>query len=170
VSSKRSNDNGLTVKQQRFIREYAKDHNGTQAAIRAGYPKAGAGVAANRMLKNPKILALVNKKTGEVLSTLDVSVERILRERARLAFYDPRKFFDSEGNLLPITDLDDDTAMSLCGMDISEVKLGDDSKIITRKIKMVDKDKALTALEKHLGMYKSDDAGALAFNIYIDLR
>ena len=36
----------LTLRQEKFIREYAKDGNGTQAAIRAGYSKKGADVQA----------------------------------------------------------------------------------------------------------------------------
>ena len=42
----------LSAKQVRFVAEYLVDGNGTQAAIRAQYGVAGAGVAAMRLLKN----------------------------------------------------------------------------------------------------------------------
>lgn len=48
----------ITPKQKRFCLEYVVDHNGTQAAIRAGYsptnPNA-AGVMAHELLRIPKI-------------------------------------------------------------------------------------------------------------------
>lgn len=42
----------LTQRQQSFISEYAKDHNATQSAIRAGYSPNGARVAGHRLLTN----------------------------------------------------------------------------------------------------------------------
>ena len=49
----------LSPKARKFVTEYLKDFNGTQAAIRAGYSSTGAGVTANRLLKNPKIHDMV---------------------------------------------------------------------------------------------------------------
>lgn len=46
-----SNASALSAKQTRFVAEFLIDANGTQAAIRAGYGVAGAGVAAMRLLK-----------------------------------------------------------------------------------------------------------------------
>ena len=40
----------LTNKQQAFCREYVKDSNGSQAAIRAGYSTAGAKVRGSELL------------------------------------------------------------------------------------------------------------------------
>lgn len=41
----------LTKRQQAFIREYNRDNNATQAAIRAGYSAKTAGAAGSRLLK-----------------------------------------------------------------------------------------------------------------------
>jgi len=64
-------------KRKAFINEFIKDHNGTQAAIRAGYGKAGARVTASRLLANTNISnavkALVDErsmKAEEVLTRL----------------------------------------------------------------------------------------------------
>lgn len=45
----------LTPKQQRFVDEYLRDLNATQAAIRAGYSARSAEVTSSRLLGNPKI-------------------------------------------------------------------------------------------------------------------
>jgi len=41
----------LTEKQKRFVAEYIKDYNATQAAIRAGYSEQTAYSQGNRLLK-----------------------------------------------------------------------------------------------------------------------
>ena len=45
----------LTPKQRRFVAEYLKDHNGTQAAIRAGYSEHSAGTMAQQLLAKTHI-------------------------------------------------------------------------------------------------------------------
>jgi len=42
----------LTLKQPRFVAEYLKDLNATQAAIRAGYSRKTAEVQGSRLLRN----------------------------------------------------------------------------------------------------------------------
>lgn len=53
----------LSLKQQRFAEEYLLDGNGTQAALRAGYAQSGAGVQAERLLKNANVLEVI--KAGQ---------------------------------------------------------------------------------------------------------
>ncbi|MBN5145921.1 terminase small subunit [Stenotrophomonas maltophilia] len=43
----------LTPKQQRFVQEYLKDQNGTQAAIRTGYSEKTAKQQGSRLLTEP---------------------------------------------------------------------------------------------------------------------
>lgn len=45
----------MTHKQLKFITEYTKDFNATQAAIRAGYSKKSAYSIGQELLKNPEI-------------------------------------------------------------------------------------------------------------------
>jgi phage terminase small subunit len=48
--SRRNPPAEFTPKQLRFVEEYLKDLNGTQAAIRAGYSARTAAVQASRLL------------------------------------------------------------------------------------------------------------------------
>ena len=54
----------LNPKQARFVQEYLVGLNATQACLRAGYSKRGAGNAGNRLLKHPGVAAaiLIGKK------------------------------------------------------------------------------------------------------------
>jgi phage terminase small subunit len=79
----------LTAKQLKFTREYAKDGNGTQAAIRAGYAPNSARIEASRLLTNVNIGKAVTKfqenhrlKTEVTIESLAAELEHD-RDRAR---------------------------------------------------------------------------------------
>lgn len=82
----------LTPKQVRFIEEYLVDLNGTQAAIRAGYSPDSATVQASKMLTLPKIQEALTAKQSKRAARLEVSVDRIEKELARIAFADMKRF------------------------------------------------------------------------------
>lgn len=143
----------LTPKQKRFIDEYLIDLNATQAAIRAGYSNKTAYSIGQENLKKPEIQKVISQKQKEHSEKTGITIERVLKERARLAFFDPRKLFNSDGSPKSIHELDDDTAAVLAGIDV--VNIGNDEMGAGQvlKIKLSDKTSSLTALERHLGMY-----------------
>lgn len=51
----------LTMRRELFCREYIKDLNGTQAAIRAGYKADNARQEASELLTNPDIVSRVKE-------------------------------------------------------------------------------------------------------------
>ncbi|AHZ77246.1 MULTISPECIES: terminase small subunit [Pseudomonas] len=55
----------LTAKQQRFVDEYLKDLNATQAAIRAGYSKKTAASIGQENLRKPEIEKALRSATQE---------------------------------------------------------------------------------------------------------
>lgn len=67
-------------KQKLFCREYVKDYNGTQAAIRAGYSPKTASVQASRLLKKSDILELIRKNQQEVLNSTCLSEEKLINK------------------------------------------------------------------------------------------
>ncbi len=101
-----------------FVREYLFDLNGTRAAVAAGYSSKTASVAASRMLRKVKVQALLKQRMEERQQRLDISADRVLRELARIAFFDPRKLFNHDGSLKDIAELDDDTAAAIAGVEI----------------------------------------------------
>lgn len=56
----------LTPKQERFVDEYIKDLNATQAAMRAGYSAKTAAVQGSTLLKNPKVSEAVKNRLDEI--------------------------------------------------------------------------------------------------------
>ena len=56
----------LTEKQKRFVVEYIKDYNATQAAIRAGYSEQTAYSQGNRLLKKVEIKKAIKELQDEI--------------------------------------------------------------------------------------------------------
>lgn len=107
------------------------------------------------------VQARVKELLRPAMKRLDVSIERTLNEAARLAFFDVRKLFDAEGNPLPVTSLDDDTAAAIAGLEVLEQYegAGADRKLAgyVKKYKLADKNAAIDKLMKHLGMFAKDN-------------
>jgi len=78
----------ITPKRQRFVEEYMKDLNGTQAALRAGYSPKAAHVTACRLLKEANVQQSIAVRQAELSAKTGVTVEEIvglLRVRGGLA-------------------------------------------------------------------------------------
>jgi len=151
----------LRPKQKRFIEEYLVDLNATQAAIRAGYKKTFAKDQGYENLTKPHIQEAIQEAMERRSARTQITQDRVLQELGRIAFVDPRKFFDSKGKLIPVADLDEDTARAVGGLDYhAEWETSKDSKDeskevmgSTTKIKLIDKRGALDSIGKHLGMF-----------------
>lgn len=60
----------LTNKQLRFVDEYVKDYNATQAAIRAGYSERTASTSGYRNTNNDEILKKIKQRQDEIREQL----------------------------------------------------------------------------------------------------
>lgn len=153
----------LTEKQKRFCAEYLIDLNATAAYRRAGYAGQGntAEVNASKLLRTAKVCAEIAIRQKKLQEKTGITQERVLAEFAKIAFLDPRKFYDESGNLIPIHKLDDDTAAALGGMDVTAAKSADGDIDYTKKIKIIDKKGALDSIARHLGMFvdKTEHSG-----------
>ncbi len=116
---------GLTPKQESFCLRYIETGNASEA-YRLSYDAGGmkpesVNRSAKALLDNAKIAARLGEMKARQLKRHDVTIDRVLAEYAKLAFLDIRRAFDAEGNLLPIHELDDDTAAAIAGIEV-EVK------------------------------------------------
>ena len=103
-----------------------------------------------------------------------MTIDRVLAEYAKLAFLDIRKAFDEDGNLVPIHEMDDDTAAAITGLEVEEVRAtvevdegleaqphggalrrSRERQTVGRlkKVKLSDKKGALDSLAKYLGLF-----------------
>lgn len=93
----------LDVKEQQFVYEFAKDHNMTLAALRAGYGngnKPSAKVAGSRLLNDPKVLAAILVLLETRAIEANVEAARLLEEVAVVAYSDISNYtIDDFGNV-----------------------------------------------------------------------
>lgn len=152
-SSAKQGAGQLNARQQQFVDEYLVDLNATQAAIRAGYSAKTANVIASENLSKPNIAAAIQVAREKTASRLEVTRERVLAEYAKLAFVDPRAFYNADGSLKNVPDLDHDTAAALVGFEVDEIHLDKDAPPIgqTKKIKWCDKKAALDSINRMMG-------------------
>lgn len=147
----------LNARQSAFVREYLVDLNATQAAIRAGYSERTAHSQGPRLLENVGVKAAIAKAIKERANKVELTAERVLKEAARLALYDVRKLYRDDGSLVPITELDDDIAAAIVGIDVVTTDTALTSET-THRYRLADKNNALERLFKHLGLYELDNS------------
>jgi len=106
---------------------------------------------------------IVQERLNETLEAIgrksDITQERVLREVARLTFYDVRKLTDENDQPIPISKLDDDIAAAIVGVKVTTVLGNEDTPAMTRyEYKLADKNSAAEKLMKYLGMYEKDNS------------
>lgn len=151
----------LTVKEEKFVQELFKGETQIEAYKRAYdaskmkdktiYEKACL------LASKDKVRARLRELQDELKDRNMVTVERVVAEYAKLGFFDPRKLFNADGKPKDITELDDDTAAALAGLDMQEVYegYGEDREFVgyVKKYKLADKKSALDSMARYLGMF-----------------
>lgn len=110
----------MTKRHRLFVREYLRDLNATRAAKAVGYSEKTAGQIGQALLKKVEIAAAVQEGYSKREQALDLGLDRLFLELGRLALLDPAKFYDANGNLIPVPQLDEDSRRALAGMEIEE--------------------------------------------------
>jgi len=151
----------LNDKQKRFVAEYLVDQNATQAAIRAGYSEKTAKQIGARLLTNVDVAAAVAKGQQKVAAKLEITVERIAEELAKIGFSNMQDYMRAGANGDPYLDfsaITRDQAAALSEVTVEDFKdgRGEDARDVRRvKFKLHDKRAALVDLGKHLGMFRT---------------
>jgi phage terminase small subunit len=157
-------------KQESFAIAYIQTGNATEAYRRAyntqNMSQKTINEAASRLLRNSKVAARISDLRGPALAAADITIERTLREVARIAYADPRRLFNPDGSMKAVGDMDEDTRALIASVETTEEQgsTGEDGQagptIRTRKVKLWDKNSALEKLLKHLGLYEKGNAQA----------
>lgn len=105
--STRTRNKSLAPKRALFVQEYLRDLNATQAAIRAGYAAANAGVTGYQLLKNSQVAAAIEAAKQARSATTKIDAEWVLhnlREVLDRVMQDVRPALDRRGR--PLKDED----------------------------------------------------------------
>lgn len=144
----------MNPRRRRFVHEYLKDLNGTQACIRAGYSSKGANVTGAQLLANPSVKAAVETAIAQRAVRVEATVDEVVRELRRLASVDIRQAYDRHGALLPFDKMPEDVSRAIVGVECVEQTDSEGNVTgILKKVKFADKKGPLELLGKHLRMF-----------------
>lgn len=165
---------------ERFAHHYVERFNAIDAALAAGLiphdapnARGQANTVSNLALLRPEVGRRVRELNDAILRKVDASATRTMRELSRISFYDIRRLFDEDGRLLPIGDLDTDTARAIKAVKVERrrVKNGYETDLATGKrvpvyedyetveVKMHDKVATLGILAKHFKLVNDEGDG-----------
>jgi phage terminase small subunit len=138
----------------RFVTNYVRCLNATQAAKEAGYSEKSAHVQGSQLLKNAKVRQEIDAILKRRLKKDELSAERILEELRRIATFDYRQFYDAEGNFKPPTEWTEEMGAVVSSSEtvIKNVTAGDRKQDTVTKIRLNPKTDALNTLAKYFGL------------------
>ena len=158
----------LTGKQKKFVEEYLVDHNGTQAAIRAGYSKKTANEIAAQNLAKVSIKSYLAEKQAIIQKKFDLSKETIIEELRRCGFANITDYLSFDANGVTFRDseqLSNEQKAAIAEVSQSVTKDGG-----SMRIKLHNKIDALTKLGEHLGLWgKNEVAPPVSINVQVNI-
>ncbi len=147
-----SNDK-LTVRQERFAREYTVDGVGSAAATRAGYSPHRAEATASRLLTVGKVASRVKELRKTQLERVDFNADAVLKELANLATQSMNAFVDEDGYVVgSLKGLSKEAIACVQEMTQTTSFDKDGNTVVKQKLKLYDKIKALAVVGNHTGV------------------
>lgn len=148
--------------QEKFAQCVAKGM--TQAdAYREAYPTSKKWTdkalypRASELAADSKVIARINALKAPALREMEITIEKIIRENAWIAFSDVRELFDENGNTKNPKDWPDHLAHAVQSIEVQEIGGGDNPVTVIKKIKFWEKGPALDRMFKHAGLYAKDN-------------
>jgi phage terminase small subunit len=149
----------LSAKEEQLCREFVADFAENQ--VRAYMHTYGtknydsARTESSKIFANPNIKKRIKELRDERNKRLEISGDRVLQEIAKLSFYDPRRFFDADGRLKPIDEINPDDAAVISSIETYHKIVGEeqDGVAVLTKIKLPDKGSNLERLGKYFKLF-----------------
>lgn len=142
-----------------FCREFAVHRNASKAYMKA-FPTASYNTARTngcRLLADANIQKRIAEIEAERLDRLEVTHEKIIRELAKMAFVDERDFYNSDGTVKNVPDMDPDVVAAVESVKVKVVSRETDEEGVTRTVTVTElkhgnKREALKLLMSQRGM------------------
>jgi phage terminase small subunit len=144
----------LSVTEILFVNHYMEHRNAVDALLAAsdkyvGWKEKAQLEEANKLLARTHVAEEIERRAAVHARAASITQSEVVDELRKVAMFDMRKLFGEDGNLIPIHELDEETARGLSHFEI--VQLGEGGTIL--KSVPANKLKALELLGKHLKMY-----------------
>ena len=151
----------LTVQQRLFVDFYAAHGDPIKACVDAGFPAKNAKRLSNTYLNDPKYVhvALAAERAFRVKrDELGVSSAQIVNELVKIAFFNPKRLLNDEGQVLNLHEIPDDVAINIKKIKVQhKVGINKDGEPVRDRcteLEFWNKLDAINQLGKHLGLHK----------------
>jgi phage terminase small subunit len=160
-------EKSLTPKQEQFCRAIPTGKN-QSAAYRQAYnctrmSDATVNVEASRLMDHPHIALRIKELTAPVVAQIQMTRAEWLSFMEKMLRFDPRKMFDRFGKLLEIGDMKENERLAIADFEKVEhlTGKGENRRVVgvTKKLKFIDRLKALEILGKAKGFYRNESDG-----------
>lgn len=122
---------------------------------------------ASKFVRVPEVSTRLKELQEHQLVKYDDTIDRIKAELTKMSFYDPRVFFDNDGNLKPLSEIPAEAAACITGLEIIVMKKGkgeedgifkypDSGDNYIKKVKFGDKLKALELLGRLYNLWSTE--------------
>ena len=138
------------ARHEKFAQNLARGMSATKAYAKVGYKPSEAH--ASRLAGYGKVRTRVAELMAPAIEATEATVERVLKEMVRLAFYDMTAILDSTNGRIAMKDprgLPEDLRRAIVA--IKPVEVGEE---LHYECKFADKQKALDSLARYLQMFK----------------
>lgn len=147
----------LTSQIELYARRLAEGAS-QSAAYREAYPRSvnwkpdSVHSKASTLAADVRVAARVAELRAAAVKRTEVTQDMVIKELARIAFFDIRKIFNQDGTLKKVHELDDDSAAAIASIEL--VDIGEDGQLVlSKKFKTEGKIKALNLLGVNMGMF-----------------
>lgn len=151
-------DRPLNARQEQFVlRLHEHKWNATATAIAVGYSARTAPSIACRLMKDPRVKALVDKERRRLSLKFQVNKDRVLEELVCVGFVDLGDFITVDEGGTPSLDMQDlpEGATRALSEVVVETSTGETVTTTRSKVKLLGKVAALELIGRHLGMFPS---------------
>lgn len=142
----------MRPKQQRFVDEYLKDLNATQAAIRAGYSASTAEQIGYQLLQNTSVVTAIETGKAARSERTKIDADWLLKRLAEESTADVNDLYDESGAIRPVSEWPLIWRQGLvAGLETDEER-DETGRVIAvvRKVKLSDRVKRLELIGKHI--------------------
>lgn len=148
---------GVAHRRRLFVEAYiANGGNAADAARQAGFSEKNARFQGSRLLTYEDVKQMLARRQGEIAEKFSLTAENVIGELAKIVRADLRKLFTDDGKLLPMAEWPEEIASAINSVEIDELFAGRGNQReqigYTKKLKLCDKNSALTLAMRHLGM------------------
>ena len=144
---------GLTIKQKKFAKHYAATGNGSKSAKAAGYSAKTADSIAYEILRKPEIKQAVHEALESSLAKAQLKSDHVVEQLRRIAFSDIGEVYQDNGFLKHPHEMSEEVKAAVQSIESDEIKIGDITRAKVKKLKMLDRTKALEILAKYFGLF-----------------